>query len=410
VDAPTSSLRADLRSMPRPVWVLLAGSFVNRFGDFVVPFLVLYLTHRGYTASQAGAAVAAYGVGSLTASWAGGHLADRIGRRETIAASMFSSAVVMLALSQASGLAVIIPLTAVAGLCTEAYRPASSALLADLVPAGRRLTAFASYRLAINLGFAAGPAVAGLLAERAFVLLFVGDALTSAVFGVLALTVLPRGTHALSPPPAGGDVPTASLVRTILADAPFVLFLAASVAGALVYFQQHAALPLQVIADGHSTAIFGFLISLNGIVVMLIELPSSAITRKFPPRRVIALGLALTGIGFGATGLVTSTAALAATVVIWTLGEITMAPVSSAYVADISPPHMRGRYAGAFGMTFGIGLVAGPAGGTALYQLRPGLVWTACVVLGLAAAALMLLPAARPKAYATTASRSTSAA
>jgi MFS family permease len=125
---------------------------------------------------------------------------------------------------------------------------------------------------------------------------------------------------------------------------------------------------------------------------------------------VIALGLALTGIGFGTTGLVTSTAALAVTVVIWTLGEITSAPVSSAYVADISPPHMRGRYAGAFGMTFGLGLVVGPAAGTALYELGPGVLWTACVVLGLAASALMLLPAARPKAYAATASRSTSAA
>lgn len=409
MDAPTSSLRADLRSLPRPVWILLAGSFVNRFGDFVLPFLVLYLTHRGYTASQAGVAVAAYGIGSITASVLGGHLADRIGRRETIAASMFSSAIVMLALSQASGLAAIVPLTAIAGLCTEAYRPASSALLADLVPEGRRLTAFAAYRLAINLGFAAGPAVAGLLAERAFVLLFVGDALTSAVFGLIALTVLPRATHEL-PMPAGGDVAPAPLVRTVLADTPFLLLLAASLAGAVVYFQQEAALPLQVVADGHSPAIFGTLISLNGLIVMLIELPSSAITRRFPPRRVIALGLIVTGAGFGATGLVTSTAALAATVVAWTLGEIAVAPVSSAYVADISPPHMRGRYAGVFGMSFGLALVVGPPAGTILYAADPGALWSACAALGVLGAALIMLPAARGRGYAATASRSTSAA
>jgi MFS family permease len=87
VDAPTSSLRADLRSLPRPVWLLLAGSFVNRFGGFVLPFLVLYLTHRGYTAAQAGTAVAAYGIGSVTASMVGGHLADSIGRREPYTAA-----------------------------------------------------------------------------------------------------------------------------------------------------------------------------------------------------------------------------------------------------------------------------------------------------------------------------------
>jgi MFS family permease len=141
-----------------------------------------------------------------------------------------------------------------------------------------------------------------------------------------------------------------------------------------------------------------------------VELPSSAITRKFPARRVIACGLVLTGAGFGATGLVTSTAALAATVVMWTLGEIATAPVTSAYVADLSPPHMRGRYAGAFGMTFGLALVVGPAAGTALFGARPGSVWAACAGLGVIAALLILLPAARPRAHATSASRSTSAA
>jgi MFS family permease len=410
VDVPPSTLRADLRWMPRSVWLLLAGSFVNRFGGFVLPFLVLYLTHRGYSAAQAGTAIAAYGIGNVTASAVGGHLADRIGRRETIAASMLSSAVVVIALSQATGLGVILPLTALAGLCTEAYRPASSALLADLVPAGRRLTAYAAYRLAINLGFAAGPAVAGLLAEHAFVLVFVGDALTSVVFGVMALTLLPRGTHELHAHPTEGAAPPLSLGRAILADTPFLLLLAASLAGGMVYFQQDAALPLQVLRDGHSTAIYGALISLNGLVVMLIELPSSALTRRFPPRRVIALGLALTGVGFGATGLVTSSAALAATVVVWTMGEIASAPVSSAYVADLSPPHMRGRYAGAFGMTFGLGLVVGPAAGTAIFAASPGTLWAGCVALGIVGAVLMLLPAARPRGQAMTASRSTNAA
>jgi MFS family permease len=129
----------------------------------------------------------------------GGHLADRVGRRESIAASMLSSATVMVALSQAGSLALILVLTALAGLTSEAYRPASSALLADLVPAGRRVTAFAAYRFAINLGFSAGPAVAGLLAERAYVLVFLGDAATSAVFGVMALVLLPA-TRAAAPP------------------------------------------------------------------------------------------------------------------------------------------------------------------------------------------------------------------
>ncbi|OLD60732.1 MAG: hypothetical protein AUI83_01755 [Armatimonadetes bacterium 13_1_40CM_3_65_7] len=99
---------------------------------------------------------------------AGGYLADHLGRRASIVTSMFSSAAVLVALSQVQRLAAIAALTMLAGLTAELYRPASGALLANLVPAGRRVTAFALYRLAINAGFAMGPAVAGFLADRSF--------------------------------------------------------------------------------------------------------------------------------------------------------------------------------------------------------------------------------------------------
>src|ERR1700693_3927355 len=95
-----NSLRQSLRALPAPAWILFGGTFVNRFGTFVVPFLVLYLTRIGYSVGQAGAAIGVYGGGLLVASTLGGHLADRIGRRNTIAVSMFGSALAMLTLSQ----------------------------------------------------------------------------------------------------------------------------------------------------------------------------------------------------------------------------------------------------------------------------------------------------------------------
>jgi MFS family permease len=79
-------------------------------------------------------------------------------------------------------------------------------------------------------------------------------------------------------------------------------------------------------------------------------------------------------------------------------------------MADISPPHMRGRYAGAWGMTYGLALIIGPALGTAVYAVSSDLLWSGCVVLGILSAALVLSPAARARGYAMTASRSTNAA
>ncbi|MGH2765558.1 MAG: MFS transporter, partial [Actinomycetota bacterium] len=86
-------LLRSLRALPRPVWWLYAGSFVNRFGSFVAVFLVLYLVDQGFSVGRAGLVVAAYGVGGLGAAVVGGYLADRLGRRNAIALSMFSAAV-----------------------------------------------------------------------------------------------------------------------------------------------------------------------------------------------------------------------------------------------------------------------------------------------------------------------------
>lgn len=387
MDAPAGApgLWESVRSMPPAAWVLFGGSFVNRFGSFVLVFLVIWLTEEGYSPAQAGAAVSAYGVGALGASLLGGYLADRIGRRNAIAVSMFSAAATMLALSQAQTLWLVLVLSAGAGLTSELYRPASAALLADLIPTERRVTGYALYRLAINLGFAAGPATAGLLAERSFFLIFLGEAITSAAFGFAALLFLPEGTRSHRAEEEPGE-----LLRAIRADRRFQLLLVASLLTAFVYFQQQGALPLHVVDEGFSFATFGLLISLNGLVVVLLELPLAAITQRRRRRPVIALGNLLVGLGFALTAWASDVPLLALTVVIWTLGEIVGSPVAQAYVADLAPLHLRGRYQGAWDLTFALALVFGPLVGTVVYAVNPTVLWLGCGVLGGLAALLVL--------------------
>jgi len=368
----------------REVWILFAGTFVNRFGSFVLVFLVLYLTRRGYSAAEAGIAVAAYGAGAIGASIAGGHLADRVGRRGAIAVSMFSGAAAILALASVETYAAILALTALVGFTAELYRPASSALLVDLTDPARRVTAFAGLRLAVNLGAAIGPAIGGFIAERSFVWLFAADAVTCAAFGIIALTALPRGEVAPHEPGRSGAL------ASIVADRAFMLFLAASVATSIVYAQIHAGLPLQVAALGFSNAAYGGLISLNGFVVILLELPLTRVTGRLPARPIVALGMLLIGLGFALTGLAPTVTLLAITVVVWTLGEIVGSPVSGAYVAALAPAHLRASYQGAWGMTFAIGYVLGPVVGGALFARGPGLLWGACAVLGVVAVALVI--------------------
>src|SRR3974390_3543394 len=120
-----ASVRADLRALPRGAWILFFGTFLNKFGTFVLPFLAIYMTGLGYTPAQAGLAIAAYGIGTLGACLLGGHLAARLGRRRTIVLSMLAGATMMLCLSQVRSLPLIVVFSALVGLAGELYRPAS---------------------------------------------------------------------------------------------------------------------------------------------------------------------------------------------------------------------------------------------------------------------------------------------
>jgi MFS family permease len=383
--APDATLRANVRAMPPTIWVLLGGTFINRFGTFVLPFLVLYLRDLGYSAPQSGLAVAMYGLGGVAAVGIGGLAADRIGRKRSVALSMFGSAAATLALSQAHTLGAILPLTAVVGLFAESYRPAAAALVADYVPPERRVTAFALHRLAVNLGWAFGPALGGVMASRSFVILFVADAVTSAVYGMIALVALPHGVR--SP---RGDERRGEATRSVLADRGFLIFLAAVFCAAVCYMQSATTFALQVRAEGLSNEAYGLLLSLNGVLVVLLELPLSAITQRYPTTRMVAVGAGLLGLGFFLVGWSHTLFALGASTVVFTLGEIVQSPPSAVFVAGRSPQHLRGRYQAAFGTMFGLAAVVGPIAGTAAWHLAPSLVWSACGALGLTAAALAL--------------------
>jgi MFS family permease len=383
--APRESLFSALAALPRAAWMLFFGTFLNKFGTFVVPFLALYLTKNGCTVGQAGLAITAYGVGNLLASILGGHLADYLGRRKTIVLSMFSGAAMMLLLSRARYYPVILLFTMLTGLTNEFYRPASSAFLADVVPAERRITAFATLRMAFNAGFAFGPATAGFIASFGFVWLFVGDAATSALYGILAFCALPAGLRAARENAGWG--PALSVLRR---DRKLHQLLLANFAMALLFCQPASTYGLFVTHQGFSAATYGFVLSLNGALVVLFELPLTMITRRFPPRRVMAMGYLFIALGYSLNAFAHSVAAFVACMVIFTFGEMIAMPTFMAYLANLAPPEMRGRYMGASGLTWSSALIFGPAVGMSLLTLDPTAYWLGCAGLGVFATIIIL--------------------
>lgn len=376
---------ATLRALPRPVWILFLGTFLNKFGTFVIPFLTLYMTGRGFTLKEAGATVGAYGAGHFFASLIGGQMADRFGRRPIIMLSMFSTAAIMLLMPRAMGFWPLMILAALAGLTGELYRPASAALLADIIPAGQRLRAYAAYRIAFNAGWAFGPAVGGLLARSSYEWLFIGDAITSALYGILAFVALPEGQKA-EKKEAGWFEAIAVMKR----DAQFVRLLIASTMIGLVFFQMCTSLGVYMRRLGFSPETYGWIISLNGVMVVCFELPIAMFSQRMNVIRSMAIGYCVVGLGFGLHAVAFTIPAFVICLIIWSVGEMLAFPQAVTYVADLAPANMRGRYMGMFGFTWAGAMTVGPWLGMTLLEASPALLWLLCFVWSVLAAAILI--------------------
>ena len=165
---------------------------------------------------------------------------------------------------------------------------------------------------------------------------------------------------------------------------------------AAVYSQNVSTLPLHIREAGFSPSTYGLLQSLNGVVIVLFELPVISWTQRHDRFRVVALGELLIGVAFATLLFADTLPLLVGMVVLWTVGEMIESPVASAIVADRAPVHARGRYQSAFGSMFGLAWIVGPVLGTYAYSVNEAIPWAACGVLGIAAAAFSIAAGRHP--------------
>ncbi len=372
--------------LPRPFWYLMAGTFVNRIGYVVEPFLALYLSGpRSLTPAVVGVVLACFGAGSFVSQIVGGYLADRVGRRATLVIGMVGTAACFMVLASVRDLLFIAAAAALTGLLLDAYRPAMSAAVADLVPAPARPRAYALIYWAINLGVAVAGILGGLLADRSYWLLFMVDALTCLLFAVIIASAVPETKPATR---SGKPGRYADVLKDNIAIGLFVSILL----GTLVYTQQLVTLPLAVRASGLSPGAYGVIYAVNPVAVIVTQ---PLVLRLIDRLRVVptmAASSLIIGVGFGLTAFADSISIFALTVLIWTIGEIGFNAVGPALIAEVAPPELRGRYNGLIGMAFGAASLLGPLAGTWLFGINENLLWLMCLVTGaLSAAAVMAL-------------------
>ncbi|MFF6832899.1 MDR family MFS transporter [Streptomyces sp. NPDC012438] len=384
------SARETVSGLPPGFWWLWLSTLVNRTGAFVLTFLSLYLTlELGHSAWFAGLVVALHGLGGIAGSPLGGVLTDRWGRRPTMVTMHLAGAACAAALAvvtSAWGIAVVVLLM---GVAMQAVRPPINATIADMVPAHDVRRAYALNYWALNLGFAVAAIGGGAAAFLGYRTLFVVDAVATVLCAVIVFLRLPE-TRPERPPREEGKPAAEEKVSTltVLRDAPFRTLVLLNLLVCLVFTAPWIGLPLTMADQGLPPSSYGVVIAVNGFVIVGFQLLVNKLTDKRSPVLLLALSSLLFGLGTGATALAGSSVAFAATVVVWTVGEMIHVPTNAAATARLAPEHARGRYQGVMGISWSVaGFVAPILAGAVVDGPGPDVLWAATAVIGVLAAA-----------------------
>lgn len=379
------------REYPRTFWTLAVITFIDHIGGFLLyPFFALYLTSKfNVGMADVGVLFATFSVSSFVGSTLGGGLADRFGRKGIIMFGLLASSMSAVAMGFVSSFQAFLVLAIFVGLLTDVAGPARQAMVADLLPQEKRADGYGIIRVAFNLSAAVGPALGGFLAARSYLSLFLTDAAISLFTVFLIWRFLPE-----TKPRAHPDAPQESIGQTfagygqVLQNRAFLLFLGAFLLSVLAYLNMNTTLGV-FLRDVHRipTSGYGLLLSMNAVMVVLLQFPITRRIERYPPMVMLALHSFLYAIGFGMYAFVSAYSLFAAAMVIITIGEMIGAPVFQAVVAGFAPPEMRGRYMAVSGFSWGIPYAIGPyLAGLLLDGPQPGLLWYAAGVMGLLSA------------------------
>jgi predicted MFS family arabinose efflux permease len=377
-----SAYRDAFSGLNRATWLLCAATLVNRSGTMVLPFLTLYLVQkRGFTITEAGQALAVYGVGGVAGSYLGGWLCDRLDAHRVMVASLTLSGAGFLLLGHLRTRPAILLTMLALSLVGEAFRPASSTALAASSPPAMRAKAFALSRLAINLGMTLGPSIGGFLALYDYAWLFRVDGGTCLLAaGLLWTSFREELRTAVSRPAAEGGV-------SPWRDRPYLVLLVLMFLLAIAFFQLLSTVPLTLRGLFHfSEARIGLVLSINTLIIVAFEMVLIHGLAGRDPLRVVGLGGFLVCLGLAllplAPGLGFAYAAL--TIAIWTVGEMLTLPVVAGVIANRAGETNRGHYMALFSISFEGAFVVAPLVGTWIYQrYGPRLLGGAIGVLGI---------------------------
>ena len=387
-----SSLKKTYKKYSKDFWLLMVASFIDMLGgSLIFPFFSLYMTQKfdvGMTE-----------VGTMFLVWAltsgvigniiGGALADKFGRKTNIIFGLIASALSALMMVLINEIVVFYIVIGVIGIFKDIAGPARQAMVADLVPEELRGDAYGIFRIVFNLAATIAPAIGGFMAARSFEMLFYADVVISIAAAFFVLFFLPE----TKPETVEESREEQSFSQTfkgykvVLKDKLYIAFIFVSALSTLIFINMNSSMSVYLVNHrGLSPAQFGYILSLNARMVVILQLLFTRITAKWKPMLAVAIGNILYVIGFTMYGIFDTFTMFITVMVVITVGEMIYTPKGQMVVANFTPEHMRGRYMAISNFVWIIPIAIGPLGaGVIMDNFDSRYIWFAAGLVGLLA-------------------------
>ena len=346
------------KGLSKEVWWLALITLINRAGTMVIPFLSLYLTKDlDFSLKDVGWIMSCFGAGSVLGSWLGGRLTDKIGSYKVMKTSLFLTGLLFIALQFVTtfyGFCIGIFLVM---LVADTFRPAMFVALSAYSKPENKTRSVTLIRLAINLGFSAGPAVGGIIiTSLSYGGLFWVDGITCILATLLLVKVLnPKKAKVLDEVKVENPV-------SVFSDKAFWVFFVAMFIFGFVFLQYFSTIPLYY-KDAHhlSELEIGLLMGLNGFLIFLLEMPLIKWLEesKYSKERLMFVGLFLTGISFLVLNLTGWVGVLIVGMLFMTIGEMIAFPFSNAFVMERAKKGNQGEYMAYYSIAFSLAHIFG---------------------------------------------------
>ena len=377
--------------LSREIWWLALITLINRSGTMVIPFLSLYLTKDlQFSMESVGIIMSFFGMGSFVGTWIGGKLTDRFGYYRVMLVSLFLSGIFFIFLQYLSSYWLVCAGIFLLMMVADAFRPAAFVAMSAYRKTENKTRSVTLIRLAINLGFSAGPAIGGLIiATLGYGGLFWVDGITCVGAGFLLLLLLnPKKAR------ESDEVITES-PKSVYTDIPYWIFFVAMVLCGFIFVQYFSTIPIYYNEiHGLSEHQIGLLLGLNGFIIFVFEMPLIRYMELRSRSKIynMVLGFFLVTVSFLVLNLIGWVGVLVIGMILMTVGEMIVFPFSNAWALERAKRGKQGAYMALYSISFSIShIFAHNTGMLSISEFGYEISWYGATIIGLLGISLLLL-------------------